>query len=102
MRSFRFRRRSAVAPFSNHAKMRRIDLLCFAMTRVLIGLGLVSVARANSGYAVEIDLHEQRAYLLRDGRMVMESPVSTGRANHRTPTGRFQIIQKDLDHRSSL
>lgn len=55
-----------------------------------------------SEFAVEIDLHEQRAYLLRHGRMVLESPICSGRAKHRTPTGRFRILEKDMDHRSSL
>ncbi len=34
--------------------------------------------------------------------MVLESPISTGRANYRTPTGHFEIIEKDMDHHSSL
>ena len=68
---------------------------------LLIGV-LLARARGASEFAVEIDLQEQRAYLLRHGRMILESPVSTGRANYRTPTGRFQITEKDMDHRSSL
>ena len=65
-------------------------------------LGSLARAQSASEYSVEIDLQEQRAYLLRHGRMILESPVSTGRANYRTPTGRFRIIEKDMDHRSSL
>lgn len=66
---------------------------------VLMGAAHTLVA---SEFSVEIDLQEQRAYLLRHGRMILESPVSTGRVNHRTPTGQFKISEKDMDHHSSL
>jgi lipoprotein-anchoring transpeptidase ErfK/SrfK len=69
---------------------------------VVLVFASLSHALGASEFSVEIDLQEQRAYLLRHGRMILESPVSTGRANHRTPTGKFKIIEKDMDHRSSL
>jgi len=65
--------------------------------------GLLADARVRAAeYAVEIDLREQRAYLLRFGRMILESPISSGRSNYETPTGRFQVIEKERDHRSNL
>ena len=57
---------------------------------------------AESSYRVEIDLQEQRAYLLRNGRAVLASPISTGRAGHLTETGSFRIIEKERNHYSSL
>jgi hypothetical protein len=57
---------------------------------------------AESAYRVEIDLQEQRAYLLRNGRAVLASPISTGRAAHLTETGSFSIIEKERNHHSSL
>jgi lipoprotein-anchoring transpeptidase ErfK/SrfK len=77
----------------------RKSSLALASLLVLVAL---TRAYAASEFAVEIDLQDQRAYLLRDGRMVMESPISSGRANYRTPTGNFEIIEKDMDHHSSL
>ena len=53
-------------------------------------------------YSIEIDLEEQRAYLLFHNRMVLESPICSGRANYPTPTGSFHVIEKDALHRSSL
>ncbi len=55
-----------------------------------------------AGVAVRIDLSKQRAYLLRDGVVEIESPISSGRSGHLTPTGEFSVIEKDIDHRSSL
>jgi hypothetical protein len=70
--------------------------------KALVALCCLACTCGASEFAVEIDLQEQRAYLLRNGRSVLESPISSGRAKHRTPTGRFKIIEKDMDHRSSL
>ena len=55
-----------------------------------------------SDISVTIDLAKQRAYLLRCGVVELESPVSSGRATHLTPTGDFSVLEKDLNHRSTL
>ena len=52
--------------------------------------------------AVTIDLAKQRAYLLRGGVVELESPVSSGRTQHLTPTGDFSVLEKDLNHKSTL
>jgi lipoprotein-anchoring transpeptidase ErfK/SrfK len=77
----------------------KLSLSFFA---AIVGCLMNTSLQAAPEYAVEIDLQEQRAYLLRYGRMLIETPISSGRAKYRTPTGRFQIIDKDVDHRSSL
>jgi lipoprotein-anchoring transpeptidase ErfK/SrfK len=51
---------------------------------------------------VQIDLGEQKAYLLYDDRAIMESPISSGRYGHLTPNGTFTITDKDLNHTSSI
>jgi lipoprotein-anchoring transpeptidase ErfK/SrfK len=61
---------------------------------------LMGTARAQ--YSVQIDLGDQKAYLLYDDRAIMESPVSTGRYGHLTPSGTFTISDKDLNHSSSI
>jgi lipoprotein-anchoring transpeptidase ErfK/SrfK len=53
-------------------------------------------------FSIEIDLTHQRVYLLEDGHGFAESPISSGRADHLTPTGNFEVLQKDLDHFSNL
>ena len=52
--------------------------------------------------SVVVKLHEQKAYLLRGAEEVAKSRISTGREGYATPTGRFRVIRKDQDHRSSL
>ena len=51
---------------------------------------------------IVVDLSEQEAYLYRDGHLTATSRISSGREGHRTPTGHFSVIRKDLDHRSSV
>jgi lipoprotein-anchoring transpeptidase ErfK/SrfK len=55
-----------------------------------------------SPYSIEIDLGDQRAYLLEDGHEIAVSPISSGRPGHLTPTGNFEVIEKDLNHFSNL
>jgi hypothetical protein len=51
---------------------------------------------------IEIDLTNQRVYLLEHGRVVLNSPISSGRPGHETPTGTFRVTDKDLGHASSF
>jgi hypothetical protein len=53
-------------------------------------------------YSVQLDLTEQKAYLLYNGRAIMESQISSGRPGHLTPAGAFHITNKDLNHVSSI
>ena len=54
--------------------------------------------------AVEIvvSLPQQRAYIYRANTLIGITTVSTGRAGHRTPTGRFPITEKHRTHFSSI
>ena len=47
----------------------------------------------------EVDLTEQHMWYVKDGQVVMESDVITGVGNSRlaTPSGVYQILEKDLD-----
>jgi len=51
---------------------------------------------------VEIDLQEQMAYLLQNGRPVLASPISSGRYGPLTKTGSFTILEKERSHYSSM
>src|SRR5436190_18758395 len=45
---------------------------------------------------------EQMAYIYRNGICIARSSVSTGRPGHRTPTGVFTILEKEVHHTSSI
>jgi lipoprotein-anchoring transpeptidase ErfK/SrfK len=70
---------------------------------VLVAIfSVLSTVAALAQYSVELDLGDQKAYLLYDGRAVMESPISSGRYGHLTPAGSYEITGKDLNHTSSI
>src|SRR5881392_3058467 len=52
--------------------------------------------------SIVVNLHEQEAYLYRAGYRTALSRISSGREGYRTPIGRFQVIRKDENHRSSV
>ncbi|TDF83274.1 L,D-transpeptidase [Pseudomonas sp. H9] len=51
---------------------------------------------------VVVSLTEQRAYVYRNGIAIGVSTVSTGKEGRETPTGVFSILQKKVEHKSSL
>jgi hypothetical protein len=56
----------------------------------------------NSPCTVEIDLRDQTAYLVRNGRVVLTTPIASGRYGHLTPTGSFKVIEKERNHLSTM
>lgn len=65
-----------------------------------IDIGFIGASTIGPGTRVIINLSEQRAYLLEDGKVSLISPIASGRDGWSTPTGNFSIISKDIDHRS--
>lgn len=51
---------------------------------------------------IVISLTKQRAYLLAGNELVVDSPISSGKRGHSSPTGSFNIREKDPDHRSNI
>jgi lipoprotein-anchoring transpeptidase ErfK/SrfK len=52
--------------------------------------------------SILVELREQEAYLYKGRNEIASSRISTGREGHHTPIGRFRVIRKDRDHRSSV
>ena len=52
--------------------------------------------------SIKISLREQRAYFYKSGVLVGVSQLSTGSEGLNTPSGRFSVIQKDINHASNL
>ena len=51
---------------------------------------------------VIISISRQRAYLMVGDEIGIDTPISSGKTGHETPTGSFTVIEKDPDHRSSV
>lgn len=52
--------------------------------------------------SIRISLSQQRAFFYKDGQLAGVSEISSGREGRQTRTGNFHIIEKDIDHVSSL
>jgi hypothetical protein len=73
-----------------------------APVRLLITLGiLIKASMVQAAVSVEIDLSTQTGWILQEGQRVYQSPISSGRAGHETPSGDFAILEKDREHHST-
>jgi lipoprotein-anchoring transpeptidase ErfK/SrfK len=63
-------------------------------------VGLMDASSMGPGTSVIINLSEQRAYLIEDGKVSLVSPIASGKPGWSTPTGKFSIFSKDIEHRS--
>ena len=73
--------------------MRKIMLLVSSI--VLLTLS------ANASRHIVVDLSKQRACAYEGGRPAFCGNISSGKRGHRTPTGSFRVLEKDVDHVSS-
>jgi lipoprotein-anchoring transpeptidase ErfK/SrfK len=73
--------------------------LFLLLAAVIIAPGLFA---QTSGASIEIDLQEQTAYLIRNGRAVLSTPISSGRYGHLTDVGSFKVMAKERNHFSTL
>ena len=51
-----------------------------------------------SATRVIINLSDQRASLVEQGRITLVSPIASGKPGWQTPTGNFSIFSKDINH----
>lgn len=51
---------------------------------------------------VIVSLTKQRAYLMVEEEIAIDSPISSGKRGHTSPNGSFTVLEKDKDHHSSL
>ena len=74
-------------------------------------IGRQAAPKVNSGFGavinssnsrVLISLSKQRAYVMVGEDIYIDTPISSGKRAGMTPTGRFSVMEKDLNHRSSV
>ena len=97
-----FRRilRSSVLP--RQLLMLGLVILPLASCSTVPELGAMVDKGGTRGRRIVVSLSSQKAWLYHQGRLVAVSPISSGREGKATPVGKFQVMEKDIDHRSSL
>ena len=76
------------------AKQNDIEIM-----RTLMGIGPTHESQA---FRITIDLLTQRALLWQNGKIVLSTPISSGRSTHPTPRGRFLVTNKYRLWKSTL
>lgn len=96
--------------------------ICLACTLILCCLSIIGCGAGSSGESklsagqyewdpqrapsgpvlVVVSIDDQMAYVYRNGVQIARSTVSTGRAGKTTPTGVFTILQRKVEHESSI
>ena len=49
-----------------------------------------------------VSIPKQRAWLILGEQVVIDSPISSGKRGHSSPTGNFTVLEKDKSHHSSI
>src|SRR5258708_14731537 len=52
--------------------------------------------------SVVVELPTQEAYIYGGGQLALRATISSGREGYNTSPGRYKVMQKDVDHRSSI
>ena len=71
-------------------------------TKLAIGLCTIALSAKLSAQQTEvvINLTEQTACLIQDGKVAFVSPIASGKEGWGTPIGSFKVISKDMNHQS--
>src|SRR5246127_1093112 len=89
----------------------RISQLCLLCAALMILTGCSTMTdmitsnlpeRHSGRPSIVVNLRAQEAYLYRGPYQTASSRISSGREGYRTPVGRFEVIRKDENHRSSV
>ena len=81
--------------------LRKASQLIQKQEPIKINQSLLKQATPDSVHVV-ISLPKQRAYLLIGEQIVIDSPISSGKRGHTSPTGHLPVLEKDPNHHSSL
>ena len=81
--------------------MRKASDLIHRQDPIKINQSLLKRISADQVHVV-VSLSKQRAYLLMGEDVVIDSPISSGKRGHSSPSGQFSVLEKDPNHHSSI
>ena len=67
----------------------------------IVNKDLANVITPENSHAI-ISLSKQRLYLMTGDQIYIDSPISSGKAGHTSPTGHLSVKEKDPNHRSNI
>jgi lipoprotein-anchoring transpeptidase ErfK/SrfK len=81
--------------------MRKASDLIRRQEPVKINQSLLKEATPDNVHVV-VSLPKQRAFLMIGDQIAIDSPISSGKRGHSSPTGHFSVLEKDPNHRSNI
>jgi lipoprotein-anchoring transpeptidase ErfK/SrfK len=81
--------------------MRKASDLIRRQEPVKINQSLLTEATPDNVHVL-VSLPKQRAFLMTGDQIVIDSPISSGKRGHSSPTGNFSVLEKDPNHRSNI
>jgi lipoprotein-anchoring transpeptidase ErfK/SrfK len=81
--------------------MRRASDLIGKQEPLKINQGLLRQVSADQLHII-VSLPKQRAYLMTAEQVVIDSPISSGKRGHSSPSGNFSVLEKDPNHHSTI
>ncbi len=81
--------------------MKRANELIRGQEPINVSPRLLEQLTADNSH-VRVSLSKQRAYLMMGDETVIDTPISSGKRARPTPKGNFHVLEKDMDHRSSV
>ena len=87
--------------FGRAAPMRRATELIRRQAPPTVNAALADAVTPENA-SVLVSLTKQRVYLMADGKVYIDSPISSGKVAGMTPTGSFEVLEKDPNHSSTI
>ncbi len=81
--------------------LRKASELIRKQEPVKINQGLLKQTTPDHVHVV-VSLSKQRAYLMLNQQIVIDSPISSGKRGHSSPSGHFSVLEKDPNHHSNI
>ena len=89
-----------IAPSAPQPMKKASDLIS-KQAPIATNAGVLARVTPDNSHVI-VSLTKQRAYLMTGEEIAIDSPISSGKRGHTSPSGSFTVLEKDKDHRSSL
>ncbi|HET9418911.1 MAG TPA: L,D-transpeptidase family protein [Chthoniobacterales bacterium] len=86
---------------STATQMRKAAEMIAKQEPMKINQALLAQSKPDDTHLI-ISLPKQRAYLMLNDQLVIDSPISSGKRGHTSPTGHLRVLEKDPNHRSNV
>ena len=91
--------RASSAPLNQ--PMRKASELIKAQAPITTNASVLQSVTPDNAHVL-VSIAKQRAYLMTGDQIAIDSPISSGKRGHTSPTGSFTILEKDKDHHSNI